>query len=141
MENEKLKFVKLFLPKEKKRLFARAVISLVVFPFKLESLKNRSLWTEKTKTSLLKPGIKKNESKIYSQIYCNKTKKLSNKLSFGANVMGEENSNVTFVTCRRKENSISAVLTLLYTHKQVQKRRKESGSNYHQHNNAGTENL
>lgn len=55
--------------------------------------------------------------------------------------MGEENSNVTFVTCRRKENSISAVLTLLYTHKQVQTREEESGSNYHQRNNAGTENL
>lgn len=31
MENEKLKFVKLFLPKKKKRSMARAVISLVFF--------------------------------------------------------------------------------------------------------------
>lgn len=37
MENEKLKFVKLFLEEEKHE--SRAVISLV-FPFKLESLQN-----------------------------------------------------------------------------------------------------
>lgn len=52
MENEKLKFVKLFLPKKKKRSMARAVISLVFFPFKLESLKKIAHRTENAKTSL-----------------------------------------------------------------------------------------
>lgn len=67
MENEKLKFVKLFLPKKKKRSMARAVISLVFFPFKLESLK-KSLTEQRTLKLLLKPGNKKRVLKLHTNI-------------------------------------------------------------------------
>lgn len=68
MENEKLKFVKLFLPKKKKRSMARAVISLVFFPFKLESLKKKSLTEQRTLKLLLKPGNKKRVLKLHTNI-------------------------------------------------------------------------